>query len=447
MVTILSIALRNMIQAKRRTLLLVSALALVTLVLIIGLALSQALSETMIRSATVLASGHVNVAGFHKNKPTDAWPMISGIGEIRRIAEENTPELDHVVVRGRAWAKIVSARHSMFVSPSGIDIDKEPRLPEVMQLAKQSDYKEGGSDQVLGSLERLKKPRTVLLFAAQAKRLEVEIGDPLTITASTGSGRTNAIDVTVAAIAKDFGYMSNWNVFINQQNVHELYQTVEDTSSVVMIYLKNPAKSEAVMSHLRTVYEKHGYQLMEHRPDPFFFKFDMVAGEDWTGQKLDLTVWSDEISYLSWVTAALDSVSLSLVGIMMVIIAVGIMNAMWISVRERTREIGMMRAVGMTRFRVLSMFLSEALLIGLLATSLGAVLGAIVAVVLNGAGIEIGNEAVKAVLMSDVLQLSVRPMQVVTVILIFTFLTGLAALGPALRASKLQPIMAIGHAD
>ncbi len=444
--TYLIIALRNLLQARRRSLLLTSALALVTALLILLLSVSAGFNQTLIRNTTALMSGHVNVGGFFKNKVTDAWPMINDVAKIRKIVEENTPGLDFIIDRDRAWAKVISERQSMFVSPSGIDIQDESQLPEVIRLAKQSEYLEGGSDQVLGNLANLAKPRQALIFVAQAKRLGVDVGDYLTITASTGAGRTNTVDVTVAAIAKDFGFMSNWNLFLPKADIHDLYQTTDDASSVVMIYLKDPDQAEKVMGHLRGVFEKEGYILMDHQPAPFFFKFETVAGEDWTGQKLDLTIWSDEISFMSWISQALDVISFSLIGILMIIIAIGIMNSMWISVRERTREIGTVRAIGMTRFRVLKMFMTEALLLGFVATCLGTLLGTLSALGIDAAQWQIPSEAVRAILMSDVLHMPVSAAQMIHVIWIFTLITGLSALWPAFRASRLQPVTAIHHA-
>jgi putative ABC transport system permease protein len=350
------------------------------------------------------------------------------------------------VVRDRAWAKVISERQSMYVSPTGIDITREPRLKEILQLAPESSYREGGSAEVLGDLAKLAEPHTALIFAAQARRLGVTVGDYLTITSPTGSGRTNTIDVVVVAVAKDFGFYSNWSLFVPSSSVQELYQLAPDTSSAIQIYLKDPAQAEPVMGHLREVLAANDYRLMDHDPNPFFFKFERVAGEDWTGQKLDLTVWSDEISFLKWISTALDVLSVTLVGILMVIIGVGIMNSMWIAVRERTTEIGTVRAIGMTRGRVLKMFLVEAVLLGLMATLLGVAIGTTIATAVDAAHWKVPFEALEMLLMTDVLHLAIRPLEIFHVVWIFTAITALAALWPALRAARLEPVVAIQRA-
>jgi putative ABC transport system permease protein len=440
-----TIALRNLLQARRRTALLLTALAGVTLLLVMLLALSHGLTETMIRSATAVTSGHVNVAGFSKNKPADAWPVLHGMGALRDEVAELVPEADSLVVRERAWAKLVSDRHSLFVSPTGVDIREEARLRQALVLAKESEYKPGGRDVALGDLSGLAEPRTAVLFAGQARRLDVGVGDDLTITAPTGAGRTNTVDVRIVAIVKDFGFLSNWVTFLPRQDVKDLYQYGQDTGSVIQIYLRDPRQSEAVMGRLREALMARGHQVMDHEPAPFFMKFERVSGEDWTGQQLDLTVWSDEVAFLKWIVTALDALSIVLVTILMIIIAVGITNSMWIAVRERTREVGTVRAIGMRRRQVLGLFLLEALLLGLMGTLTGGLLGAGLALGLDFARIGISSEAVQIVLLSDVLNLSVTPSQVLWAVGIFTLLTGLSALGPAVRAARMQPVTAIQH--
>ena len=107
---------------------------------------------------------------------------------------------------------------------------------------------------------------------------------------------------------------------------------------------------------------------MEPDPRAFWMKFQSVSREDWTGQKLDVTNWEDEISFMTWTLKALQGLSLVLIVILVAIIVIGIMNTMWIAIRERTREIGTLRAIGMHRRGVLWMFLLESFMLGLLST-------------------------------------------------------------------------------
>jgi putative ABC transport system permease protein len=439
----LRIAARNLIQARRRTAMLGGALVAVTMLLVMLLALSAGLRDTLIRNATTLSAGHINVAGFFKAKARDSAPIVTGLAELRRIVEAETPDLDYIIDRQRGWGKLISDTSSMNVGMAGIDIDEEPQLLAQLQLASTSEYMDGGGEEMLGDFSQLSQPNTAMLFASQARRLEVGVGDMLTITTETMDGRSNTGEVRVIAVAKDAGMMTNWRLFVPKQTILELYQLKPDTTGAVMVYLKDVEKAPEVMNQLRERLQAAGYELMEHEPQPFFMKMERVSGEDWTGQKLDLTIWRDEVSYLMWIITGLDTISFILVSILLLIIGVGIMNTMWIAVRERTQEIGTLRAIGMGRRRVLQMILLEAGLLGLTSTALGAGLGALLAYGLDASSIVIPDGAVRYILLSDQLHLLVEPADVFKAIVMFTALTAVAAIGPALRAAKLEPITAI----
>ena len=441
----LQIAWRNLVQAKRRTFFLGLAMCLVTALLVLLMALSEGISDTLVRSATTLSTGHVNVAGFYKAKPSDADPVIQGASRLRALVEEKAPGVDYVIDRARGWARVISASSSMNTGLTGIDIDEEGRLQKTLRLAPRSDYVEGGPSDIIGTLDDLRGDGTMVIFAAQAKRLGVDVGDGLTVTVETRSGARNTGEFRVVAIAKDIGFMSNFSMFMTKAGVRKLYLHDDDVSGAVQIYLKDYDRSAEVMGYLRQVLDEAGYSLLEHDPRPFFAKFDNVAGEEWTGQRLDLTIWSDEVSFLLWILTVVDWVSFTLVGILLSIIAVGIMNSMWMSVRDRTNEVGTLRAIGMSRRRVLMMFLLEASLLGFLACTLGGALGVLSAQGIDAAQIEIPVAAVQLLLMSDVLRLVVDPGQVIQAVLIFTAVAGLSALWPAYRASRMQPVTAIHH--
>jgi len=444
---IAGIALRNLIQARRRTLLLSTAIGLVTTLLVVLLSISSGIEDNLVSSATTLGGGHVVVAGFYKQTPTASGAIVTNKAEMRRLIEENTPNLDYVIDRHRGWGKVVSDTKSIQSALSGIDISQEQRLVDRLVMAKESEYYTGGRDEVFGSLEDLGKGGQVVLFTNQAKRLQVRVGDAVTFQVEMSGGQTNTRDLTVAAVARDIGMLSSWSMFLSQEDVQQLYSLNEDTTGALWVYLDDIDEATATMGHLRQVFEDAGYRVMDHQPAPFFFKFDGVAGEDWVGQKLDLTIWKDEVSFLLWAITAFNTVTWFLIVVLVAIIAVGIMNALWNSVRERTREIGTMRAIGMTRSSVLALILFEALFLGLFATSAGAALGVGIAWAVDAAEIAVPVQAMEMILLSDTLHLAVDPAQLLQAVSLLTLFTVFSAIWPAARAARMPPVTAIHQVE
>lgn len=443
MSVLLRLAVQNLLQARRRTTLLSLAVGLVTLLLVLLLGIAQGIEYNLIRSATALTTGHVNVFGWYKPSANDAAPIVEDGVRLRRIVEENTPGLDYTLTRQRGWAKLVSDTESIQSSLQGITLAEETSFASVFQLAAESDYEEGGTDEVKGDLARLTEPGSIVLFASQARRLAVDVGDVVTIQTETSSGRTNTLDVRVVAIGKDLGLLSGFVAILPTEDLLQLYQLKPETAGAILVYLKDIDQAEAAMDQLRGALIEEGFTLMDYEPKPFFFKFESVMGEEWTGQRLDMSLWRDEVVFLTYAITAFNTITWFLTLILAAIIGVGIMNTMWNAVRERTREIGMMRAVGMTRRRVLFLILLEALLLGLFATTSGALAGALVAAAVNAARIPIPWVAVQALLLSENLTLAVAPGSLLSAIALLTLLTGAAAAWPAGRASRLRPITAI----
>lgn len=439
------IAVRNLLQARRRTFFLTLALGTVTMLLMFLLSLSQGLSDTMLRSAGTLMTGHVNVSGWYKSKPTDAGPIVTDSAKLRSLIEANVSGVDYVIDRSRGWARIISDTSSLQAGLTGIVVAEEGRFFDSIRLAPESEYVEGGSDRVSGDVRKLAEPNQALIFAAQAKRLGVVVGDVVTVTVETFQGARNTGEFTIAAVAKDVGFLSNWSFFASKDSINKLYGLSSSTTGAIQVYLDDYARANDVMGDIRKLVAANGYELMEHDPQPFWMKFETVAGEDWTGQRIDITIWSDEVAFLLWILTAIESVSLFLITILLVIIAVGIMNGMWMSVRERTAEVGTLRAIGMSQRRVLLMFMLEAVILGIGATLIGGIAGALIVTALDAAELRIPIEAVRTLLMSDVLHMIFRPRQLLGAVLAFSVVAALAALWPAFRASRMQPVTAIHH--
>jgi putative ABC transport system permease protein len=429
----LRIALRSLFQHRRRTVFLMAAIAGVTGLMVLLNALSTGISETMIRTATTLSSGHVNVGGFFKVTSSQCGPIVTEFDKVVGLVEKNVPEMEHLVHRGRGWAKIVSDSGSVQAGITGIDIKNEPDFKRVVKV-------------VSGSIDDLAQPNTMMIFESQVERLKVKVGDAVTLSAQTNRGAANTVDCRIVAIAKDMGIMSKFSTFVPVATTRALYQLRPDTTGVVQLYLKPQfvGQVSSIAARLRKTLEQAGYRVMDPEANPFWMKFQSVNREDWTGQKLDVTTWEDESSFLTKTLMIVDGLKFVLLLILVAIVITGIMNTMWIAIRERTREIGTLRAIGMQRWGVLRMFVLESFQLGLLGTIAGALGGTLVAVLINAAQIKVPL-GVQLFLMSDRLHLAVHGPMLVQSALTITLITTLAALYPAYRAARLPPVSAMSH--
>jgi ABC-type lipoprotein release transport system permease subunit len=297
-----------------------------------------------------------------------------------------------------------------------------------------------------GKLDDLAEPGTILIFENQAEKLNAKVGDALTISAPTPRGVNNTIDVRVVAIARGIGLLSMWNTYVPMASLRSLYQLNQNATGVIQIMLKDKYVPEIpqLAGRLRADLEKAGYRMMTPDPRAFWMKFQSVQREDWTGQKLDVTSWEDELSFMMWTMQALQGLTTVLITILIAIVVIGIMNTMWIAIRERTREIGTLRAIGMQRTGVLWMFLLESLMLGFFGTLVGALMGAAIATGLNALQIHVPI-SVQLFLMSDHLHLSIHLGAIVRSMILITLITGAAALYPSLRAARLRPVTAMQH--
>lgn len=427
------IAARSLLQHGRRTFFLALAIAGVTALLILLNSLSSGISETMMRAATTLSTGHLNVGGFFKVTSSAGGPIVTDYQKVMEAVRQDVPELEMVVHRGRGWAKLISDMGSTQAGITAIEIDKEPAFRKVVQV-------------VSGRIEDLAQPNTMLVFESQLDKLKVKVGDAVTISGQTPQGTANTIDCRVVAIAKDMGLLSKFGVFVDGGTVRNLYQLSANTTGAVQLYLKDKyvGQANAIAARLRAQLEKRGWAVMDPDAKPFWMKFQSVAREDWTGQKLDVTTWEDETSFLSWTLKVINAITFVLLFILLAIVVAGIMNTMWIAIRERTREIGTLRAIGMQRGSVRRMFLYESLLLGLVGSGLGLVLATLIATALNAAQIHVPL-TVQLFLMSDRLFLALHLPRLVGDAIFITLITTMASVYPAHRAAKLRPVAAMSH--
>jgi putative ABC transport system permease protein len=430
--TDLQIAGRNLARHTRRNLFLGGALAAVTGLLVLLGALTAGMEAAMMESALTMLTGHVNVGGFFKVTSGSAAPLVADYPKLVALVKEKVPELDYWTQRGRAWAKAVSESSSMDLVLAGVDVANEPSFRKTLRVLD-------------GKLDELAQPGTILLFEGQADRLKVKVGDVLTVSAPTARGVNNTADLRVAVLAKNVGLLSAFSAFVHEDTGRLLYGLNQATTGAVHLYLKDPAAAPAVAARLRQEIAKAGWRVMEPEAQPYWMKLMLkVPSEDWTGQKIDVTTADEEMGQFKQFILALRVVSGILVVVLMVVVVIGILNTLAIAIRERTREIGTLRAIGMQRRKVLWLFVLETALLGLLGTVAGALLACAVAGIVNAFAIQL-PEAVQVFLSQERLHFLLQPSTIAWDAIVLALVTVLASLYPARRAARLKPITAMHH--
>ncbi|PID86192.1 MAG: hypothetical protein CSA11_02225 [Chloroflexi bacterium] len=142
------------------------------------------------------------------------------------------------------------------------------------------------------------------------------------------------------------------------------------------------------------------------------------------------------------VLALLQTLLSSVGALALLVAALGVANTMMMAIYERTREIGVLKALGASPGEIRSLFTVEAALIGLIGGFLGLILGTVLGRLVDWiAHRYLINEGV-----TNVGQLSVVPPWLAIGALIFATLIGfLAGLYPAARAARLDPVQALHH--
>jgi len=162
---------------------------------------------------------------------------------------------------------------------------------------------------------------------------------------------------------------------------------------------------------------------------------DALTGADLAGQTVE-----DQLGVVQTVINGIIGVLSAFAAIALLAASFGIVNTLLMSVQERTREIGLMKAMGMSDGRVFGLFSLEAVVIGLL----GAALGALAAI---GAGTAIAAGASQT-LLADLPGLQIllfEPATVVTVILVIMAIAFLSGVLPARRAARQDPIESLRY--
>jgi ABC-type lipoprotein release transport system permease subunit len=224
-------------------------------------------------------------------------------------------------------------------------------------------------------------------------------------------------DLGIAEVEKSLVYVS----LLEAQTLFDL----RDQATEVTVHLKQVGQEPLVVERLQTALR---------------------------GQEVD--AW-DTLDPTTKEMMELEAQVMTLFGLVILLIAgVGILNLMLMVVFERTREIGLLAAMGLKRWEIVVLFLLEGVLVGLLGALAGSVLGAAIGahfgrvgidwMALYG-GIDIGEYSELIGLMGDRLYLRIGIDVLARRALTVGVIAALASLYPAWQASRREPAEALHY--
>ena len=160
--------------------------------------------------------------------------------------------------------------------------------------------------------------------------------------------------------------------------------------------------------------------------------------------------WTEADPQAAQMLGMQDASKVIMLGIVFSVAALGVLNTMLMAVFERTRELGVMRALGLTPSQLLRLVLVEAVLLTTLSAAVGLVLGAaldwwVITEGINFAGADGKGMTYQGITLDPIIHGVFDPTGVVLTLVMMFGISVAAAIWPAIRAARLQPVDAMRH--
>ena len=348
---LLKLAWRNVWRNRLRSGIMVGAMVFGLLGVVLMVGFMKALTDNMLENAIKYQTAHLQIHNpdFLANEELDAWlPRAEAMAkQIREI-----PGVAGVTVRHVVDGMLASAASTRGVRINGVVAGDEAAVSSL------------GESLVEGQLLPGKGRNPVMVSRRNAGKLNLKIGSKVVLTFSDAEGEVSGAAFRVC------GFFSTPSTGFDEGNV---YVRRADLTGYTGLH----------QYHEIALRLEDGDDVDAYKP-----KIEAVAGDNGIVQD-----WGEVQPVLAALKGTMGISNAIIIGVFVTALGFGIVNIMLMSVFERTREFGMLMAVGMTGGKVLRLVVMESLMLGGVGSVLGLAASSLMIALTGQIGLPFGRMA------------------------------------------------------
>ena len=402
---VVRVAWRNLWRRRLRTWMSAAGIGFAIFLVTTFMSLQHGSYDAWIETATGLMTGHLQLQHpGYRDDPRIEYTMSGGAELIAKLETESA--VAAATPRAEAFALVSAGERSVGALVIGVDAERERRMFALPHEVVEGAY--------------LPRPESAYVGAALAANLGVGVRDEIAILGSMPSGGVAVLVLTVDGIFRT-GHSELDRSFV-QVPIAAMQHAFElgDAAHRVVIETAAAGRATAVKARLADTVPA-GTRLL-----------------DWNELMPELAQGIE-----------LDRISAQMIyWLLMIVVVMSVVNAFMMTVFERTREFGMLLAIGMRPNAVVRMLACEAVCVWALGAAGGLLLATAVVVPLSYTGIDVaGIEGLQEMAAEAMMPTRLHPVLGVEALveppLVMLAGTLIAALVPALRMRRLRVIEAL----